>query len=74
MRARSEALAARLGLEVGAPVDFWTEAALFSEAGWDALVFGPGCIEQAHTADEWVWVDELERARSDYERIIGDAG
>ena len=54
-------LADELGLPVGNAVDFWTEASLFSAAGLTALVFGPGDIAQAHTADEWVSLDQLQR-------------
>lgn len=54
-------LADALGLPIGNAVDFWTEASLFSRAGLTALVFGPGDIAQAHTADEWVAVEQLER-------------
>jgi acetylornithine deacetylase len=65
------ALARELDLPAGEPVDFWTEAALFSEAGMDAVVFGPGDIEQAHTAGEWVALAELAAALDVYERILG---
>jgi len=57
---------ATTALTVGAPVAFWTEAALFSQAGWPVLVLGPGDIAQAHTADEWVSVAELNRALGIY--------
>jgi len=62
--------AARLGVGVVDSVDFWTEAALFSGAGFPAVVFGPGSIAQAHTADEWVSVDELDRAARAYARYL----
>ena len=65
------ALAARLGLEVAPAVTFWTEASLFSEAGLDCLVFGPGDIAQAHAPDEWVALDQLEQVARHYMRIIG---
>ena len=54
-------LADGLGLPIGNAVDFWTEASLFSQAGLTALVFGPGAIAQAHTADEWVSLEQLQR-------------
>src|SRR5690606_32479592 len=62
--AEARRLAARdvadtLGLPAGNAVDFWTEASLFSQAGYTALVYGPGDIAQAHTADEWVALDQL---------------
>jgi acetylornithine deacetylase len=53
-----------LGNRTEHPVDlqFWTEAALLSEAGIDAVVFGPGDIAQAHAADEFVEALELTAA------------
>jgi acetylornithine deacetylase len=71
--AQGRALAARLGLPLGPAVNFWTEASLFSEAGLAALVFGPGDIAQAHTADEWVALDQLETVARHYQRIIESA-
>jgi acetylornithine deacetylase len=47
--------------KVGA-LDFWTEAALYAEHGIDAIVVGPGDIGQAHAADEFVTLDDLEWA------------
>ncbi len=64
------ALADELGLPQGEAVDFWTEASLFSQAGCAALVFGPGDIAQAHTADEWVRLDQLETVLGHYRRIL----
>jgi acetylornithine deacetylase len=62
-------LAEELGLPIGNAVDFWTEASLFSAAGMTALVYGPGDIAQAHTADEWVSLQQLVAA-SDRYRIM----
>lgn len=59
-----------LGIAVGNAVDFWTEAALFSAAGCATFVFGPGDIAQAHTADEWVALEQLERVANTYVRIL----
>lgn len=72
-QSRSDAartLAELLQLEIGPAVDFWTEAALFSAAGLTALVYGPGDIAQAHSADEWVRLAELAEAADTYRRII----
>ena len=44
------------------PLQFWTEAALLSDAGIDAIVLGPGNIAQAHSADEWVSREDLRWA------------
>lgn len=75
--AESRRLAARdradaLGLPIGNAVDFWTEASLFSQAGYDAFVFGPGDIAQAHTADEWVALSQLQRYTGTITRLIAD--
>ena len=40
----------------------WVEASFLNESGTPAVCFGPGSIAQAHTADEWVQVDEIEVA------------
>jgi len=66
-------LADELGLPIGNAVDFWTEASLFSAAGYTALVYGPGDIAQAHTADEWVALSQLDQVAATYLRILGGA-
>jgi acetylornithine deacetylase len=66
-------LADELGLPVGNAVDFWTEASLFSQAGLTALVYGPGDIAQAHTADEWVALDQLATVADTYRRLMDAA-
>ena len=63
-------LADELGLPIGNAVDFWTEASLFSQAGLTAFVYGPGDITQAHTADEWVALDQLDEYARHITRII----
>lgn len=63
-------MADAFGLPVGNAVDFWTEASLFSAAGLTALVYGPGDIAQAHTADEWVSLHQLEHATTHYRRLM----
>ena len=45
---------------VGVP--FGTDASTISEAGIPAVVFGPGDINQAHTKDEWIDLEQLEPA------------
>ena len=42
-------------------VSYATEAGLFQGAGVPSVVCGPGDIAQAHTADEWIAVSEIER-------------
>lgn len=63
-------LADGLGLPIGNAVDFWTEASLFSQAGLTAFVFGPGDIAQAHAADEWVALDQLDAYAGHVARIL----
>jgi acetylornithine deacetylase len=41
----------------------WTDAALLNEAGIPAVCFGPGDISLAHAAEEYIPVDEIDRAR-----------
>jgi acetylornithine deacetylase len=71
---RSEKWALAAGLEDGGTVDFWTEASLFSEAGYATFVLGPGDIMQAHAADEYVDVVELERAVGIYRTLLRGDG
>jgi acetylornithine deacetylase len=65
-----EQLAKSLDLPLHDPVDFWTEGALFSAAGYPTIVLGPGDIARAHTADEWVELHELEAAERFYTRVF----
>ena len=66
----SEKLVKSLNLDISDPVDFWTEASLFSEAGYSAIVFGPGDISNAHQPNEFVTLHQLSRALSIYEQIV----
>jgi acetylornithine deacetylase len=54
---------------VGA-LDFWTEAALYAEHGIDAIVVGPGDIAQAHAADEYVTLADLDWAVELYRGLL----
>jgi acetylornithine deacetylase len=62
------------GLDSGDPVDFWTEASLFSRAGLPAMVLGPGHISQAHVADEWVELEQLSTAYDLYSKVVKHNG
>jgi acetylornithine deacetylase len=50
-------------------VPYGTNAASIAAAGIPTVVFGPGSIDQAHTADEWINVADLHRAVASLERI-----
>jgi len=69
-RLRARDFAEGLNLPIGHAVDFWTEASLFSKAGLNAIVFGPGDIAQAHTADEWLAVSQLQTVTEHYLNIL----
>jgi acetylornithine deacetylase len=43
-------------------LSYWTDAALLSAAGIPAICYGPGDIRLAHSATEWVPVQEVQRA------------
>jgi acetylornithine deacetylase len=63
-------IADELHIPIGNAVNFWTEAALFSAGGYISFVYGPGDIAQAHTADEWVSLDQLKQyAETIYEIV-----
>ncbi|HEX4085038.1 MAG TPA: M20 family metallopeptidase [Chthoniobacteraceae bacterium] len=52
----------------GAP--WFCDAAVFAQAGIPAVAAGPGSIAQAHTNDEWIAVEELERGVRFYRAFI----
>jgi acetylornithine deacetylase len=58
-------------------VSFVTEGGLFQQAGIPAVVCGPGSVAQAHQADEFVTLEQLERAtrfvRQIYARVADGA-
>jgi acetylornithine deacetylase len=66
------ALAKKLAGQDGhSKVAFGTEAGLFSEiAGIPTVVIGPGSIDQAHKADEWIAVDQLQACATFVDRLI----
>lgn len=51
-------------------VSYATEAGLFQDAGSASVVCGPGDIAQAHTANEWIAVSELEKCTAFLERLM----
>ncbi len=50
-------------------VSYATEAGLFQQAGSPAVVVGPGDIAQAHTADEWIAADQIEKCMTFLHRL-----
>ncbi len=50
------------GQKKPAGVNYFCDAAILAQSGMASVVFGPGDIAQAHTADEWIALSSLERA------------
>ncbi len=67
-------LAAQLGettRRLGGPgrsisVSYGTDAPAFAADGIPTVVFGPGSLAQAHTIDEWIAIEQLEKATEIY--------
>jgi acetylornithine deacetylase len=61
-------------------VTYSTDASKLAESGpsgqtgLEAVVLGPGDIAQAHAAEEWVEVEQVEQAAEIYYRILRGAG
>lgn len=53
-----------------AGVPFCSDASKLSRAGIPTIIFGPGSIDQAHAAVEWVPIAEVEQAAEFYRRVI----
>ena len=51
-------------------VPYFTDASPIAMGGTPALVFGPGNIAQAHSADEWVEMAQVDRAQSIVSRFL----
>ena len=51
-------------------VSYGTEAGQFQQAGYSAAVCGPGDIAQAHQADEYIELSELEAGQAFLEGLI----
>ncbi len=79
---RNGRLAARLGKVAAkvagshAPVGvaYATDAAFLDAAGVPTVVFGPGSVAQAHTADEWIALDELRKGAEVFYRFAREGG
>jgi acetylornithine deacetylase len=49
---------------------YGTDASKLARVGIPSIVIGPGSIAQAHTADEWVDVRQVELAAQVYQRVM----
>jgi acetylornithine deacetylase len=53
-----------IGQRQPAGVHYYCDASVLAEVGIPSVVFGPGDIAHAHTANEWISLTSLERARA----------
>ena len=51
-------------------VAYGTDASAFSHLDMPILVLGPGDIAQAHTKDEYIEIDQLEKGLAVYEAFL----
>jgi acetylornithine deacetylase len=51
-------------------VSYGTEAGQFQDAGYSAVVCGPGDIAQAHQPDEFITVAQFEAGAAFMERLV----
>jgi succinyl-diaminopimelate desuccinylase len=63
------ALLERLGAPPAA-APWFCDAASFADHGTPAIALGPGSIAQAHTADEWIALSELENGTRLFSRLL----
>jgi acetylornithine deacetylase len=55
-------------------VPFGTDAGPLSANGTPCLVFGPGDIDQAHTQNEWIELEQVHLAAEAYYQIAASLG
>jgi acetylornithine deacetylase len=65
-----QGLSALLGQSDSLGVSFASDAGHLSKAGFDCVLFGPGCIEAAHRPNEYVPIDEFTRAQVVLEKAV----
>lgn len=63
-------LMAEAGQKQPVGVDFFCDASVLSHGGIPSVVFGPGDIAQAHTAQEWISLASLARATGILRRFL----
>jgi len=64
-----EIVAELTGANTADTVPFGTEAGIFQKLGMDVVVCGPGSIDQAHKADEFVTEDQLAKCLTMLEKL-----
>lgn len=58
------------GSEEIVDLPYWTEASMMSGAGINAVVYGPGNLDQAHRPNEYVEIDQLLAAQRRYADVL----
>lgn len=53
-------------------VSFAAEAGQFAQGGYETIICGPGSIAQAHRADEFIAIEQLEKGVEMIERLVGE--
>ncbi len=66
----TEACGAVTGSRASGTAPYATNGGFFSQAGIPCVVFGPGSIAQAHTADEFIELAQVEQAVDVYAGMI----
>ena len=68
----AEAFARRLAGDNGPArvVPYAAEAGQFQEAGFSTVICGPGSIDQAHQADEFVEIVQMQRGAAFMGRLV----
>jgi acetylornithine deacetylase len=61
---------AELGGEAPVTAGYGSNCAAYTGVDAPKVVFGPGSIDQAHQAVEWVEIEQLVRASRVYERLL----
>ena len=51
-------------------VRYFCDASVLGHSGIPSVVFGPGDIAQAHTADEWISLEALARSQRLLQRFL----
>lgn len=72
VRALEEAMRAEGESVLHEGMSAWTDAAILNDAGIPAICYGPGDISLAHADEEWVPLDEVERATRVLTRLAHD--
>ncbi len=66
----SELVRSLTGSNTTYKVAFAAEGGLFQHVGWPTVLCGPGSVDQAHQADEFVSLEQIEQCRQFIQRLI----